>query len=203
MPEDETASSEETETETETETLPESVVDEAERLERLARRVSDEAEAATYRERRSELVAAYGFESRIREDDDGDVLVCHPAEWLEDGTVRTERIDDVARGVEVPLSGAGSPEDWDATEDANRALAEEVAEAQGEPHATNAHALADFASNHYAKPIARLTPAELAEFRDEYYVRNVWSSEAAKAALEKTVELVYDAADVGEPPDAW
>jgi hypothetical protein len=201
MPEDETEPPDETETETDT--LPESVVAEAERLERLARRVSDEAEAEVYRERRSELVAAYGFESRIREDDDGDVLVCHPAEWVEDGTVRTERIDDVDRGVEVPLSGAGSPDDWQATEDTNRALAEAVAEAHGEPHATNAHALADFASNHYAKPVARLAPAELAEFRDEYYPRNVWSSEAAEAALEETVEYMLAAADVEGPPDAW
>ena len=62
-------------------------------------------------------------------------------------------------------------------------------------HGANAHALADYASNHYAKPIGDLTGQELAEFLDEYFPRNAWPSDDQKAAVEESVRLVFAETD--------
>lgn len=177
--------------------LPEDVVAEAERLTRLAREATDSNEAAAYRATRDELLSASDYEARVREEDD--VLVLHPTEWLEDGTILVERVEDVDRGIEVPLSGPGESEAWEAVEAHNRALADAVAEAQGDPHGATAHALADFASNHYAKPIDDLTAGELADFREEYFARNAWPTDAQRAALTTSLRLVYDAAEAPVP----
>ena len=177
--------------------LPDDVVDEAERLTRLARRASDPAEAAAYERDRDEALAAHGFVARVREADD--TLVCHPAEWVEDGTVRTDRIEDTGRAAEVTLSGPGS-DPWDEVEAHNAAVVERVREAAGEDtaaHAANARALADFAGNHYAKRVDALTRGEVTEFRTEYYPRNTWPSERQRALLEASLALVEDV--VGSP----
>jgi hypothetical protein len=177
--------------------LPADVVAEAERLTRLAREATDSNEAAAYRATRDDLLAASDYQARVREEDD--VLVLHPAEWLEDGTIQVERVEDVDRGIEIPLSGPGESEEWEAVEAHNRGLAEGVAEAHGDPHGATAHALADFASNHYAKPIEDLTAGELAEFREEYLPRNAWPTDAQRAALGKSIRLVYEAAEAPVP----
>lgn len=176
--------------------LPSSVVDEAERLTRLAREASgDERDA--YEHRREALLAGHDFAARVRTDDPGDVLVCYPAEWREDGTVRTDRIDDLSRAVEVPLAGPGDPDDWDAVEAQNRELVAAVREAHGDVHGDNAAALADFMGNHCARPIESATSAELAEFRTEYFVRNAWPSDAQRATIDESIERVFETA--GEP----
>jgi hypothetical protein len=171
--------------------LPEEVIDEAERLTRLAREAVDESEATLYREARGEILAKHDYTARVREEDD-DVLVLYPEEWVEDGTVYPERIEDIDRGIERPLSGAGDPDDWEAVREHNEAIVEEVAAEYDERHAANAQALADFMNNHYAKPIEQATDAELAEFLDEYYPRNVWPTDDQKAVVEESVELVED-----------
>ena len=207
--------------------LPDAVVDEAERLTRLAREVdervaerseatectsgerseprvskrpasrdvSDDAEAAAYRADREALLTEHGYAARVREDSDGDVLVLYPAAWLEDGTVQVDRVEDVSRGVEVPLSGPGEGRDWEAVEAHNREIAETVAAAHGEPHGETAHALADFASNHYAKRLESLTPAERREFREEYLPRNGWPSEAQRDVVAESLRLTLAAGD--------
>ena len=177
--------------------LAEDVVAEAERLTRLAREVTDPNEAAAYRAKRDDLLAASDYEARVREEDD--VLVLHPTEWLADGTIRVEQVEDLDRGIEVSLSGPGDGEAWEEVEAHNRGLAETVAEAEGEPHGATAHALADFASNHYAKPIEDLTADELAEFREEYLPRNAWPTDAQRASLATSLRLVYEAADAPVP----
>lgn len=177
---------------------PETVVDEAERLTRRARAAVDDAEATAYRDRRDGLLAEYEFRARIREDDDGDVLAMYPAEWVVDGTVEMDRVNDVSRGIERSLSGPGEADEWAAVEAHNRDLAEEVAE-DDEAHGANAHALADFASNHYAKRIERLTGPELKEFRNEYYPRNAWPSDAQRDCLEDSIRRVFAAADAPVP----
>ncbi len=182
------------------EPLPADVIDEAERLTRLAREAVDEAAAAAYRDEREALVAEYDYEPRVREDDD--TLVLHPQEWLDDGTVQMDKIDDVDRGVEVTLSGPGNADDWAAVEARNRELAAAVAETHGEPHGPTAHALADFAGNHYAKSITELTAAELDEFRADYLPRNAWPSEAQLAELEESIAYTFAAADASVP-DEW
>lgn len=188
----------------EDEELPAEAVGEAERLTRLAREASedatrDEEETTAYRDRRGELLAEHGFRARVRgEDADaGDVLVLYPAEWREDGVIRTERIDDADRAVEVPLDGPGDPDDWNEVDAHNRELAAAVREAHGEVHGDNAEALADFAGNHYAKPIESATSDEIEEFLTEYFPRNAWPSDEQRAAIERSIALVFETA--GEP----
>lgn len=171
--------------------IPESVVDEAERLTRQARRAVDENEAATYREAREELLAEHDYTARVR-DDERAVLVCYPDEWMEEGTVQTERIEDIDRGVERPLEGAGDPENWETVGEHNEQIAASVAEEHGDVHGANARELATFLSNHYAKPIEEITGAEREEFLTEYYKRNVWPSDDQKAVVEESVQLTIE-----------
>lgn len=177
--------------------LPDAVIDEVERLTRLAHDAIDEAEQSAYRERRDRLLAARDFRARVREEDT--TLVCHPAEWIEDGTVRTERIEDVTRAVEIPLDGPGDPDDWADLDAHNRELVTAVRETHGEVHGANAAAFADFMGNHYAKPITSATRAELEEFHEEYFVRNAWPTERQRAVVDRSIELVFETADEPAP----
>jgi hypothetical protein len=177
-----------------TEELPPAVIDEVERLTRRAREAVDPNEAAAYRERRASTLADHGFRARVREEGRA-TLVLYPAEWVEDGTVQPDRIENVGRGIERPLEGPGEADEWTVVEEHNRDLAEAVAAAHGDVHGANAHALADYASNHYAKPIGDLTGQELAEFLDEYFPRNAWPSDDQKAAVEESVRLVFAETD--------
>ncbi|MFP8953948.1 rnhA operon protein [Natrialbaceae archaeon A-arb3/5] len=176
--------------------LPDNVVEEAERLTRLERSSTDENEATAHDDRRERLLSRHEFTSRIRDDGDA-VLVLHPTEWTEDGVIRTERIEDISRAVEIPLEGTGDPDDWETVDERNRELVERVRERHGEVHGENAAVLADFASNHYAKSIESLTGSELTEFCTEYFVRNAWPSASQHAAIEDSLDVVYETA--GEP----
>jgi hypothetical protein len=172
--------------------LSEEIVDEAERLTRLARTVTDEDEREAYRERRRELLAEHDFRVRVRETDD--TLVCHPDEWLVDGKIQPERIEDTDRAVERSLSGAGDPDDWEQVAAHNDAVVETVA-AHGTTHGANARVFADFMSNHYARPVESATEAERREFRTEYFVRNAWPTDEQRAAIEESLSLVMAEAD--------
>ena len=174
--------------------LPRDVVDEVERLTRLARTTVDDNEVAAYKQRRDALLEDYGFTSRVRDDDGDDVLVCHPEDWHEDGVIRTDRIEDIDRAAEIPLEGTGDPDDWDDVDARNRELVVAVRESHGDVHGDNAAILADFAGNHYAKPIESLTGNELAEFRTEYFVRNAWPSDNQQEVIEESIELVFETA---------
>ena len=177
--------------------LPDDAVQEAERLTRLARNAVDEREAGTYERRRDELLAEHGFASRIRDEDD--TLVLHPTEWVVDGVVRVDRIDDTDRAVEVSLSGPGEETEWAAVEEHNAKLVAAVASEHGPVHAANARAFADFMGNHYAKRAESATGDEIEEFLTEYFPRNAWPSEEQRTAVETTVELVFEAADAEVP----
>jgi dipeptidyl aminopeptidase/acylaminoacyl peptidase len=171
--------------------LPTDTVEEAERLTRLARRAVDDNEAAAYRQERDALLAEHGYTARVRTDD-RDTLVCYPEEWVDaDGNVHPERIDDIDRGVERPLEGPGEAEDWDGVADHNDELVAAVAADHDGVHRENARALADFASNHYAKPIDDLTREELREFRDDYFVRNAFPSDEQERRLSESIRLVF------------
>jgi len=174
--------------------LPAHALEQAERLTRLARDAVDDAEADAYRRERGTLLAEYGYTARIREDDDGDVLVCYPREWIEDGTVRVENVEDPDRGVERPLEGPGDPEEWEVVADHNRGIAAAVAADHGEVHGANARALADFMSNHYARPIESATDEEVAEFLTEYFPRNAWPDDDQRAVVEESLDLVAETA---------
>ncbi|AXR82093.1 DUF7108 family protein [Natrarchaeobaculum sulfurireducens] len=174
--------------------LPAEVIEEAERLTRLARSVPEDAEAEAHAERRATLLDEHHFTARIRDEDGDAVLVLHPAEWHDDGVIRTDRIEDLSRAIERPLEGTGDPDDWSDVDAQNRELASAVRAAHGDVHGDNADALADFGSNHYAKPIESLTGPELTEFRLEYFVRNAWPSAAQRAVIDDSITLVYETA---------
>jgi len=180
-------------------TPPADVLGEAERLTRLAREAVDGSEAAAYRSHRAELLDEYGYTARVREDETRGVLVCHPAEWVEEGNVRPGRIDDLDRGVERPLSGPGDGADWEVVDDYNRGIVESVRAAHGDDHAANVAALADFTSNHYAKPIDDATRGELEEFLTDYYPRNAWPTPEQRDCVEKSVVLAFEAAGERAP----
>lgn len=174
--------------------LPGDVVSEAERLTRLAREAVDENEAEAYREARADLLADHDFEARVREEN-RDTLVLYPSEWVVDGTVHPDRIEDIDRGIERPLEGPGEADEWETIAEHNHEIAEAVAEEHGEVHGANAHAMADFASNHYAKPIGDLTREEREEFLTEYFPRNAFPSDDQKAVVEESVRLVLEAVE--------
>lgn len=177
--------------------LPEAVVDEAERLTRQAREAVDGNEAAAYREERDELVAEHGYRARVREAEN-DVLALYPDEWMVDGTVQFDEVEDVDRGIERQLEGAGDG-DWTAIEEHNRALAADVTATHGEVHGANAHALADFMSNHYAKHIEDATGEEITEFLDDYFPRNAWPSDDQRRVVDTSIEYVFKSADSDVP----
>ncbi|PSP56523.1 hypothetical protein BRC72_12745 [Halobacteriales archaeon QH_7_66_36] len=151
-------------------------------------------EAERYRQRRDDLLAAHGYVARVRSEDTGEVLVCHPGDWLDDDTVVVDRVDP-EEAVERRLSGTGDADRWEAVETHNRAVAEAVEAAHGDAHGYNAHKLADFASNHYAKPLEDLTPGEREEFLTEYYPRNGWPSDEQRTLVAESVELARERAD--------
>jgi hypothetical protein len=178
--------------------LPDAVIEEAERLTRLARETSDEAEAAAYRTDRESLLMGHGYTARVRSEDRA-TLVLHPEEWVEDGTVHPDRIEDIDRGIERPLEGPGSSEQWKSVAEHNRDLAEKVAQAHGDTHGRNALALADFASNHYAKPIEQLSGGEVEEFLTEYFPRNAFPTDDQKTVVGESVRLCFEAAGEESP----
>jgi hypothetical protein len=173
--------------------LPDDAVAEAERLTRLARRAVDDNERAAYRDRREEILDEHGYVARVREDDPGETLVLYPDDWIDaDGTVRTDRIEELDRAVEVSLSGPGNPDEWDATDAHNRGIAAAVREDHGDVHGNNAQAFADFMSNHYAKPIEAATAGEVEEFLEEYFPRNAWPSDAQRSVVEASLDHVFE-----------
>ena len=187
MPENDSSDGENTDDE-----LPEETVERAERLTRLAREAVDDAEAAAYREERAELLADHDFTARVRADDAGETLVLHPEEWVEDGTIRPDQIEDTGRAVEVSLSGPGDPDEWDAVDEHNREVAARVREAHGDVHGDNAEAFADFMSNHYARPVESATSDEIEEFLSEYFPRNAWPTDEQRAVVDDSIEFVLE-----------
>lgn len=170
--------------------LPGSVIERAETLTRRARRSEDEREATAYRDERDELLSGYGYTARVREEDS--VLVLYPSEWVTGDTVRPDRIDDIDRGVEIPLEGPGTDAEWEAIDEHNREVAETVGAEHGDVHGDNATAFAEFMSNHCAKPIESATDAEREEFLTEYYPRNVWPTEEQRAIISESVRLAVE-----------
>ncbi|WP_418281258.1 DUF7108 domain-containing protein [Halorubrum sp. DTA98] len=176
--------------------VPVDAVDEAERLTRLAREAADPDETEHYRERRDSLADDYGYTPRVRDEDD--TLVLYPDEWVEDGTVRFDRIEDTDRAVEVSLSGPGDADRYRAVAAYNDAVVDEVAEiapkADVETHAATARSFAAFMSNHYVRTVDDASPDVLAEFREEYFPRNGWPTDEQRALLDRSLDLVETAA---------
>ncbi len=177
--------------------LPADLVAEVERLTRLARHAVDDGERDAYERRRAELLDERGFTARVRDEDD--VLVLYPSEWIVDGTVEIERIDDTDRAVEMPLSGTGDEDAWEGVERDNADLVRAVEAEHGSLHAANARSFADFLGNHYVQRIDDTTAEQVSEFLSEYYPRNAWPSREQKAVIEESLELLFAAADTDVP----
>ena len=178
--------------------LPETVVDEVERLTRLTRRASDDDETALYRRERDRLLNRHGFTPRFREEDD--TLVCYPNEWVEDGTAQLDRIEDPDRASEITLSGPGDPDRYDEVEAHNAEIVEAVTEQYSPVHGANARAFADFMGNHYVKQVERATADEIAEFREEYFPRNAWPSDEQRDRIAQSLAYVFELVDASLPP---
>lgn len=176
--------------------LPTPVVETAKALTRAARRGTHPDEEAL-RERRADLLGTYGYTARVREDDAGPVLVCHPAAWLEDGVFQPEAMDSTADAVERPLRETAVGDSWAAIDAHNREIAQAVATRYGEPHGETATAFAVYMANHHADPIEAATAAQVRDFLEEYFPRNAWPSETAAAAVETSIERCFEVA--GEP----
>lgn len=179
-------------------TLPDEIVMQTERLTLRARgaeEAGDTERAESARHRRDELLAIHDYHAIERGDD---TLVLHPREWIEDGKVRPDRIDETERAIERQLVDTGekadTDTDWEVIADHNRKIAARVTEQYGEIHGANAKALADFMSNHYATPIENATQMILAEFRTEYFPRNAWPSEKQCAVIDQSIEMTLETA---------
>ncbi|MFB6360465.1 MAG: rnhA operon protein [Halobacteriales archaeon] len=180
--------------------LPPGVVDEAVRLSRRARNADDAEEAAAHRAERADLLGEHGYEARVRTEDSRTVLVCYPSDWRVDGVVDPDRINDLDRAVERPLTGPGDPDDWEAIEAHNRAIAAGVTDRHGPVHGATADAFADFMGNHLARRVETAGPAECGEFLDDYLPRNAWPSDEQLARAEESLQLVFETADAERPP---
>jgi hypothetical protein len=172
--------------------LPDAVIDRAETLTRRARRSEDDREASAYRDERDELLSGHDYTARVRDEDA--VLVLYPSGWMADGTVQLDRVDDVDRGIEIPLDGPGADAEWDDIDRHNREIAETVAAEHGDVHGANAAAFAEYMSNHHAKLVESTTEAERTEFLQEYYPRNVWPTDEQRAVVSESVRLVVESA---------
>nr|WP_096391681.1 hypothetical protein [Halopenitus persicus] len=173
--------------------VPPDAVEEAERLTRLARNAADPEAADLYRRRRDELAADHDYTPRVREEDD--TLVLYPSEWMADGTVQLNRIEETDRAVEVSLSGPGDADRFDEIAAANDAVVDRIAAEHGPDHAANVRAFADFMSNHYVRRVTDATAAEREEFRTEYYPRNAWPSADQRELLDRSLALVEELDD--------
>lgn len=180
--------------------LPEAVIEDAIRLTRLARAAVDENEAAAYRTERDEKLAAFEFTARVRDEPTGAVLVCYPAEWMDNGTVQLEAIEDQSRAVERTLAGPDHGQAFEEVDTHNRDLVAAVRERDGDAHAANAAAFADFMGNYYVRPMESASAAEVIEFLTEYYPRNVWPSREQQAIVEDSLRRVFEVAGQ-QPPE--
>jgi len=167
--------------------LPADVVEAATRLTRLARQVGDPSEADAYRERRDAQLADFEFTARVREEDE--TLVLYPDEWLDDGTVVLDRIEDTDRAVERSLT-ASNEGSWDEIEAHNREIVAAVDDAYGSPHTETVRAFADFMGNHYLGRIDNATDAQLEEFTREYFPRNAWPSKKQRELVETSLSYI-------------
>ncbi len=172
--------------------LPADVVDEAERLTRLARNAIDPDEVVACRDERRTLLREHEYTARMRTEDHGEILVLHPTDWVREEKVDATLVEDVSRAVEVPLDGVGDPEAWEDVEAHNREVAASVREEHGPVHGANAESFADFMGNHYARPVEQATDAVVREFVSEYFVRNAWPTEDQRAVVEESVELAVE-----------
>lgn len=181
------------------EELPQAVVDRAVALTRSARRAGDAGTASALERSRDRMLETFGFEARIRESDDGAVLVCYPTEWLEDGVARLDRIKDRSRAIERSVSAESADAGFDEVDGHNREIVAAVESIAGSDHAANVTAFADFMGNHRLRPLEMATTADVKEFLDEFYPRNAWPTDKQETRVEESLRLAFEEANAPVP----
>lgn len=188
------------------EELPPSVINEALRLTRLARRApegpsdsecKDPDRVKTpdeYRDERDTLLDSYDYSAHVREDDRGATLVCYPAEWIAGGQVHLDTVEDTDRAVERRVEGAGEQGAWEPVSAHNEAIAQRVADRYGDPHAATVRAFARFMSSHRVRRIDTATADDIVEFVDEFFPRNTWPTERQEAEVMRSLRLALTVA---------
>lgn len=181
--------------------LPQDVIEEAMRLTRLARRAPETvpegsagngtslSEAETYREARDDLLADHDYTARVRTEDDDPILVCYPVEWVSDGTVDLDAIENTDRAVERRLDGTGVEAEYDTVADHNERIASAVGNEYGSPHGETATAFATFMANHRVRRLESATADDIQEFVTEYFPRNCWPSTAQRRVIHRSLRL--------------
>ncbi len=179
--------------------LPGDLIAEVERLTRLAQEAVDDDEADAYRADRDARLAGHGFTARIREEDAGEVLVLYPEEWVKNGTIRVENVENTDRAIERRLSGPGEPGEFEAVAAHNREIVTKIKTRAGPVHAENATAFADFMSNHYVRRVETATDREIREFLEWYFPRNAFPTATQHDAIEESLRLVFAVTDQNVP----
>jgi adenylate cyclase class IV len=179
--------------------LPADTVEGAERLTKLARQVGNSDEADAYRQRRDERLADHDYTARVREEDE--TLVLYPDEWLDDGTVVLDRIEDTDRAVEIPLDAAHDEGSWEEIEAHNSAIVDAVEAEYAPEHAANVRAFADFMGNHYLARVDNATDEQIEAFR-EYYKRNAWPDKKQREVVETSLEHLFTVSEADCPSPA-
>lgn len=177
--------------------IPSQVIQEATRLSRLAYRADtsdhDRSDERThYTNRRTDLLEQYDYTAHIRDDADPTV-VFYPTDWVTDGNVDLDNIQDTGNAIERPLTG-GDGDDYDAVAPHNQSLVDTIADAYGEPHASNAAAFATFMNNHRSRRIETATAADITEFLEEYYPRNTWPTDDQRHCICRSLRYTLNTA---------
>lgn len=156
----------------------------------LNARESDEAEDGYIRER-DNILERHGYTARIRGEDN--TLVLYPLDWIDDGgEVDFDQIQDTSKAIEESLSGVNEGADWEDIEEMNSEIVSAVREEYGDTHAENVRAFADYMGNHFLKVVTEATQEEKEKFKQDYYIRNVWSDESQESVLEESLDLISD-----------
>lgn len=176
--------------------IPRAVVETARAMTRAVRR-GTHADPESLRRRREQLLARYGYAGRVREEESGPVLVCYPADWVEDGVYQPEAVTSTDEAVERSLWSTDRDDDWETVAAHNRDLAATVRDRHGEVHGANAAAFGIYMANHHAVRVEAATAEQVRDFLEEYYPRNAWPSTEEAAAVRQSLERLFAAA--GEP----
>lgn len=178
--------------------LPDDVVEKAVELSQKAHHPNFSTDR--FEQERDELLAGYGFKTRVRDDDSlGLVLVCYPAEWISDGVVQLSQVEDTDRAVERPLFPTETDDEWSEIHGHNQTVVSRIREDYSDVHGDNVQAFADFMSNHYKRRVESASTREVEEFVSEYFPRNAWPSDTQKERIEKSLRLVFIETDSTVP----
>lgn len=143
-------------------------------------------------DRLKKLAGEHGYRARLREDE---VLVLHPEDWLdEEGVLRGDVDADEALEIAIGDSG-GAEEARQRNDDVLEGFERRI---EDEEVRFNVERFAEYCENHHGVAVDEVTARQVDEFVDEYYVRNVWSSESAEEKLERSLEMLGSYLDAEE-----